>query len=378
MTAYYYLVLMFGASICQAGSPAGFWRQFFQRRTNGPSRAQGRAVAACPDGWLSASGHCFYFASDDSTWLEAGEHCRSFGRMAHLFRPESQELQDAVFDLMTAQNIILPANHSWAMDYNKLLNAEDWIQTDFQAPSYVTINESDASRRCGVLQPTGDGAGLVQGAVPYDAGTVRAICQKKSCAPQNEEDEENEVDFCQPVRDEGIDPFSMTDDGYTQLYAAVKADNTTLVRLLLDCYRATGDLSMVDLKFENAGWTALHYAGEYGNVEVINLLLGAGADINLGEKEGTNALHYAAKYGQLEATKVLVAAGALVDLQEGYHGYTPLHWNSAGRGVRGIAVVLVETGGADTTILDHAGDTATTVAFNNNYSELWDYLYSFN
>ena len=60
---------------------------------------------------------------------------------------------------------------------------------------------------------------------------------------------------------------------------------------------------------DHAGWTPLHEACNYGYIEIVELLVGAGADINdRGGKEckGITPLHDAAQWGNLAIVKFLV------------------------------------------------------------------------
>ena len=50
----------------------------------------------------------------------------------------------------------------------------------------------------------------------------------------------------------------------------------------------------VRLKDKN-GWTALHLAGKYGNVEVFSKLLSLGADIFSENGDGENVFHIACR-----------------------------------------------------------------------------------
>ncbi|MDB5685481.1 MAG: hypothetical protein JWR77_70, partial [Rhizorhabdus sp.] len=67
-------------------------------------------------------------------------------------------------------------------------------------------------------------------------------------------------------------------------------------------------------------------AAEFGNAPAVALLLSLGASPgNLG-KNGISPLHRAAQSGSLEAVNLLVAAGADVDLHEQQWNGTPLSW----------------------------------------------------
>ncbi|KAL5457676.1 hypothetical protein EMCRGX_G034962 [Ephydatia muelleri] len=75
------------------------------------------------------------------------------------------------------------------------------------------------------------------------------------------------------------------------------------------------------------GRTALHWAAWSGQLEMLDVLLLAGADINQGTKDKWTALHWAAFNGHKSAILALVAAGANVDSQT-ESGGTALYYAS--------------------------------------------------
>lgn len=67
-----------------------------------------------------------------------------------------------------------------------------------------------------------------------------------------------------------------------------------------------------------------------GHVEVVNLLLEAGADINVADyTDGIDSLMLASQNGHNEIVKLLLEAGANVN-QRNYRGGSPLHMATAG------------------------------------------------
>ncbi|XP_014782978.1 ankyrin repeat and death domain-containing protein 1A isoform X2 [Octopus bimaculoides] len=61
--------------------------------------------------------------------------------------------------------------------------------------------------------------------------------------------------------------------------------------------------------------TALHWAAAEGNIDIIQLLLDNGTDVELRDKYGMGAVHCAAWFGQLESLKALVNGGARTTVQ---------------------------------------------------------------
>jgi ankyrin repeat protein len=90
-----------------------------------------------------------------------------------------------------------------------------------------------------------------------------------------------------------VDPDARSPDGFTPLMLAAGDNHVQTVKLLLE-YEASVDL---DLWHTNdgakSGWTALTFAAERGNSEVVILLAEAGANINHRVDDGSTALHLA-------------------------------------------------------------------------------------
>lgn len=116
---------------------------------------------------------------------------------------------------------------------------------------------------------------------------------------------------------------------------------------------------------EYQGKTALMWAAETGQTDVVRMLLQYGAVVDRGNPKGGTALMYAAVAGQTETIQALVAAGADPNHRV-RHGWTPLLLATA----KGhVAAVRALTGlGADPqtrdvygwTLLMHATDRADT------------------
>jgi hypothetical protein len=73
------------------------------------------------------------------------------------------------------------------------------------------------------------------------------------------------------------------------------------------------------------GTTALHYAAQAGNEEIVKHCLDSGIDINERNKTGQAPIHYAAKGGHLEMIKMLNTKGADLHVEDG-NGLTALNF----------------------------------------------------
>ena len=66
---------------------------------------------------------------------------------------------------------------------------------------------------------------------------------------------------------------------------------------------------------DNAGRTCLHVAASSGHYDMVQVLIGQGADLTTPDKEGWTALHCAASAGYLDVVKLLVESGASPDVR---------------------------------------------------------------
>ncbi|XP_077867211.1 uncharacterized protein LOC100372378 [Saccoglossus kowalevskii] len=80
----------------------------------------------------------------------------------------------------------------------------------------------------------------------------------------------------------------------------------------------------LDDKEEKGGRTPLHLAAEHGKSEVLEYLLGAGADKDALSTDGSSALHFAAKGGHEDCVTLLIKNGADIDERDN-EGRTALH-----------------------------------------------------
>ncbi len=89
--------------------------------------------------------------------------------------------------------------------------------------------------------------------------------------------------------------------------------------------RAPGDFdaSGARVGYANGGFTPLHFAAREGELEIAQLLLEAGADVNAIAADGKNPLNLAIYNGHYELAELLIDAGGDVN-QPDAEGFTPL------------------------------------------------------
>ena len=126
-----------------------------------------------------------------------------------------------------------------------------------------------------------------------------------------------------------------------KLTDAVKARDVSLVRSLL----AAGE----DVQEKVRGDFPLTAAAATGPLELVAVLLEAGADIEQPNREGLHPLHNAVIHGRKEIVALLLQKGAMVDAKEKW-GRTPLLSFAATGGTDNEIAKMLLAAGADPTI----------------------------
>ena len=106
------------------------------------------------------------------------------------------------------------------------------------------------------------------------------------------------------------------------LEAAINGDKKTIQTLIQQ------DTRLVNSQSKHIQTTSLHLAAHRGYLDIVKLLIDAGADVNA--KEGnyskSTALHWAAKEGNLQVVKLLVERGAKLNVKDNWFNLTPFGW----------------------------------------------------
>ncbi|HKK92461.1 MAG TPA: ankyrin repeat domain-containing protein [Longimicrobiales bacterium] len=157
-------------------------------------------------------------------------------------------------------------------------------------------------------------------------------------APVADAAQTGDVDQVRTLLRQGEDVNASQGDGMTALHWAAYQGNLEMIEVLI---YAGSNLEAVT---RVADYTPLMVAARTGHGDAAVLLLDAGANPSATTSTGVTALHFAAGAGQTQAVRALVAAGVDVDARESAMGQTPLIF-AANEGRKDAVQVLIDAGG---------------------------------
>ncbi|MCY4195784.1 MAG: ankyrin repeat domain-containing protein [Rhodobacteraceae bacterium] len=144
------------------------------------------------------------------------------------------------------------------------------------------------------------------------------------------------------------------------LHAAIKSDDISNVRLIL----ADGlDPNIPDTSAPSGLATPLIHAAWYDQPEIVQMLIAAGADVDMKNGNGLTPLHLVAHRASTKTVQHLLAAGADPN-GRGPQGSTALHWAAARKtpGDASRIVLALLDAGVDPAVRDDQGRTALMIA----------------
>ncbi|NXQ83708.1 ANK2 protein, partial [Nyctibius grandis] len=187
--------------------------------------------------------------------------------------------------------------------------------------------------------------------------------------------QENHIEVVKYLLENGANQSTATEDGFTPLAVALQQGHNQAVAILLEndtkgkvrlpalhIAARKDDTKSAALLLQNdhnadvqskvterargahvaAGFTPLHIAAHYGNVNVATLLLNRGAAVDFTARNGITPLHVASKRGNTNMVKLLLDRGGQIDAKT-RDGLTPLHC-AARSGHDQVVELLLERG----------------------------------
>ncbi|XP_061564885.1 ankyrin-3-like isoform X8 [Cololabis saira] len=166
--------------------------------------------------------------------------------------------------------------------------------------------------------------------------------------------QENHMDVVQFLLDNGSSQSIATEDGFTPLAVALQQGHDQVVSLLLENdtkgkvrlpalhiaarkddtkaaalllqndHNADVESKMMVNRTTESGFTPLHIAAHYGNINVATLLLNRGAAVDFKARNDITPLHVASKRGNSNMVRLLLERGGKIDART-KDGLTPLH-----------------------------------------------------
>ena len=160
---------------------------------------------------------------------------------------------------------------------------------------------------------------------------------------------DGDIEAVRALLTEGADVNAPQGDGMTALHWAAEAGDVEMVGMLL--YAGANLQGVTRL----GDYTPLHLASKAGKDRVVARLLEAGADPSAYTTTGeVTPLHFAAASGSVATVEALLDHGADVDVTESVRGQTPLML-AAGRNRVAVVQLLLDQG-ADPSILTYVVD----------------------
>ncbi len=153
------------------------------------------------------------------------------------------------------------------------------------------------------------------------------------------------------------------DEGMTALHFAAQNGDTEVVRYLLE--------NGADIKAQDyvRSRSAIHFAAENGNLECVKLLAEHGADMIDRDCYGATPMHYAARYNKLNVIKYLVSKKVDYEAKDA-RGWTAMHYASYGGSIDVIRYFLAK--GLNINELNESGRTPLFFARGNR--ELQEFM----
>ncbi|MCJ1243058.1 hypothetical protein MMC30_000254 [Trapelia coarctata] len=171
--------------------------------------------------------------------------------------------------------------------------------------------------------------------------------------------------------DAGADPTKRGNGGLGAIHAAARSGNTTALTRLLQDPRVNVDMPERETATGGRN-TPLYEAVKSQHHDAVEILLNNNADPNSRSIDDWTPLMMAAELGDVKLMQMLINAGALIEVVCEKEGRTPLHL--AARKGRRVAVKYLVEGGADVNAKDVEGATALSLAAAGKFNSVVEVL----
>ncbi|KAL9957506.1 hypothetical protein ACROYT_G039145 [Oculina patagonica] len=163
---------------------------------------------------------------------------------------------------------------------------------------------------------------------------------------------------------------TLDEEGFVPLHYAARYDRAKIVELLINAGADLNICSDGDNKFT----TPLQIAARFNSPATARLLILNGADVAKQSNYGQQALHYAARRGNLKVVEVLLKEGNAKANATDNENSTPLHAASQ-EGKLNVVEILLQYG-ADPSMSDNDGYTAVHLAAKDGHDDVLEKLLS--
>ena len=109
------------------------------------------------------------------------------------------------------------------------------------------------------------------------------------------------------------------------LKTAIKNNNSKKVEELIDNKTVEEKINFIDTPINSSQDTPLNFAAIYNNIDIVKLLVKAGADLDKANDDDETPLHTAVHLGNIKIVKFLIDEGANINKRDSIDRYTPLH-----------------------------------------------------
>ncbi|HIF38126.1 MAG TPA: hypothetical protein EYQ69_02615 [Gemmatimonadetes bacterium] len=153
-------------------------------------------------------------------------------------------------------------------------------------------------------------------------------------APVADAAQNNDLITVRELLRQGADPNAAQTDGLTALHWSALNNEVEIVEILLFAGASPTSTSRL------GGYTPLHMASRAGHSKIVKKLLEGGADPNRYTSTGVTAMHFAAESNSGELINILAGGGGDVNALDAYSNRTPLMFASTRNATEAVQALM--------------------------------------